>query len=100
MSNYKEILDSSGKPLTGIRYTEERLAQCFEPGEDGFAVLDALAHQALTKYGAAKLIQKVLRGHHIQVPIFDPTKPLRPYLDDLHKSQGSASSESDASELE
>ncbi len=100
MSTYKEIIDrTTGKPLTGVRYTEERLAQCFEPGEDGFAVLHALAHQAITKYGAAKLIQKVLRGQRVSIPIVDTTKALKPWLDDLHKSEVYGD-DSDAGELE
>ncbi len=102
MGDYREIKGPDGNPLTGIQYTEERLAQCFEPGADGFMVLHALTHQAITKYGAAKLIQKVLRGQKINLPPVDTTKPLKPYLDDLHKSDstGSSGNDSDASMLE
>lgn len=72
-------LDESGKPLTGVRYTEHRLAELFEPGMEGFAVLQSLAYQACTKYTAAKLIQKLIKGQRVNIPVADTTKPLKPY---------------------
>jgi hypothetical protein len=77
--------------IRGVRYTEERLAECFDPGADGFHVLQLLAHQQLTAYGAAKLIQKVLKGHRVQLPVVDYEKRLDPYL--VHEPRLSESDE-------
>lgn len=74
--------DEAGSPLKGVRYTEYRLAELFEPGADGFQVLQALAYQSVTKYGAAKLIQKLLKGQRVSIPVVDVTKPLKPYPPD------------------
>lgn len=68
MTAYKEILDEEGNKLTGVRYTEHRLAACFDEGEDGFHVLRLLVRQQITEYDAAKLIQKVLKGHKVNLP--------------------------------
>lgn len=74
--------DESGNPLTGVRYTEHRLAALFDPGAEGFAVLQALTYQGITKYGAANLIQKLLKGHQVKIPVVDVTKPLKAYPPD------------------
>lgn len=74
--------DEAGNALKGVRYTEYRLAELFEPGADGFQVLQALAYQGITKYGAAKLIQKLLKGQRVSIPVVDVTKPLKAYPPD------------------
>lgn len=77
---YKTFTGDEGEPLTGVRYTEHRLAACFEEGADGFHILKLLAHQQLTVHQAAGLIQKVLKGHRLQLAPVDYTKKLESYL--------------------
>lgn len=98
-TQHKEITDERGRKVTGVRYTEYRLAGCFDPGEDGFHVLQLLAHQQLTVYGAAKLLQKILKGHRITLSTVDYTKRLAPYIDHEQRMKESGN-DGDASELE
>lgn len=71
---FKSIVDEQGNPVVGVRYTEYRLAACFDEGANGFHVLKLLARQQISEYDAAKLIQKVLKGHKVILPLVDYTK--------------------------
>jgi hypothetical protein len=68
---YKEIVDEQGRKITGVRYTEYRLAACFDECEDGFHVLRLIARQQLTEYQGAILIKKILKGHKVSLPLVD-----------------------------
>jgi hypothetical protein len=54
----------------GVRYTEERLAAIFDPVADGYHVLRLLANEQLTVAGAARIIQKLLKGHVVRTEPF------------------------------
>lgn len=64
---FKSITDENGKPVAGVRYTEYRLAACFDEGADGYKVLNLLSQQLITLRDAAKLIQKILKGHKVKI---------------------------------
>lgn len=64
---FKSIVDENGNPVVGVRYTEHRLAACFDEGSDGYRVLNLLAQQLISLRDAAKLIQKILKGHKVNI---------------------------------
>lgn len=80
---FKSIYDEQGNPVVGVRYTEHRLAACFDEGAEGFHVLKLLARQQISEYDAAKLIQKILKGHRVNLPLVEYVK----YTNDRDASQ-------------
>ena len=64
---FKSITDEQGNPEAGVRYTEYRLAACFDEDADGYRVLKLLREQLISVHDAAKLIQKILKGHKVNI---------------------------------
>ena len=64
---FKSITDENGDPVAGVRYTEYRLAAEFDEGQDAYRVLNLLREQLITVRDAAKLIQKILKGHKVNI---------------------------------
>jgi len=64
---FKTIVDEQGNPVAGVRYTEYRLAACFDEDAEGYCVLKLLREQLITVRDAAKLIQKILKGHKVNI---------------------------------
>ena len=64
---FKSIVDEDGNPVVGVRYTEHRLAACFDEDAEGYRVLNLLSQQLISLRDAAKLIQKILKGHKVNI---------------------------------